>query len=140
MEIDDVILREYYRCIRRQLCCPRNQKKAVLAYIQNSVQNFLSENPEANMDDLVTAIGTPMDIVNSYFAGLEPEEIRESLKLRKRILQIIAGAAAVALVAWVTVIIIALNTHMGSMHGYFEMEVIQTSTANMMQSITAGNE
>lgn len=140
MEIDDVILKEYYRCIRRYLCCSRKQKDAVLAYVQNCVQNFLLEEPDANMDDLVAAIGTPIDIANAHFVGQDLEEIRKKLKIRKRILQIIAGAVAIALIGWFTAIIIALNMHSSSINGYVEVTVTQGPVSNTAPSDTAGNE
>lgn len=113
-------LKSYFREIKEVLPGNDCKKKKILRDIRLSVDNFLEENPDATFEAVVEHFGTPQQIGDSYTVEMPPWEMQRQLKIKKRIIGIVAGAVACALLLWGIAIGIALINDSKRANGYHE--------------------
>lgn len=126
----------YYREIRSWLPCSRKQKEQILGRFRDSVQAYLDENPGADFEQIRSHFGTPEQIAGTYVEELGTAELLRSLRVRRRVLTIIAATAAFVLVSWLCSVgwaiakeITYVNGHVVDEKGYSE-QIISTEGGN----------
>ena len=122
--MDRTELKKYYRDISKSLPSSTRSKKRIMADLQASIDAYLAENPDADFRDIQTRFGTPHAIANSYVEQLETGDVIKKLDVRKTIVLAVCSALLVALLLWLTGIIIALVNDYNSSHGHFEADPI----------------
>jgi hypothetical protein len=60
-------LEKFYKEIEKAL--PRDGRKTLFPDVKAGVNSYLTENPEATFDDVVSYVGTPECIANEYYAN-----------------------------------------------------------------------
>ena len=113
-------LKEYYRSIQKLLPCSLCQKRKLMKDIRCSVDSFLQEHPDATFETVSAHFGTPQQIAETYTEEMSPQELQKQLKVKKRIIGIIAGAAACALLIWGIAVGIALVNEFANADSYTE--------------------
>ena len=111
-------LNNYYREIRSYLPCSEKLKKSILSRLEETVNSYLDENPEADFTQLESHFGTPRQIADSYIGELSVTEISEKLQIRKRILITICAVCAAILAIWLIVVGIAMINELGAANGH----------------------
>lgn len=101
-------LKKYYRQINKELICPRNEKKKILADIKSNVTCYLEENPGADFDGVQAHFGTPDQITAAYIGEIDTPEIIRKLKIRNRIVAAVCVAVGICVLLWSAGIIAAL--------------------------------
>lgn len=104
MKPNDPALKRYYRSIRSWLPCSRRLKNQILSQIQDSVEQYLVQNPDASFSQLESQFGAPGTIAAAYVENTGTEGILRRLRIRRRITMIIVGVAAAILLAWASVV------------------------------------
>lgn len=104
MKPNDPALKRYYRSIRSWLPCSRRLKNQILSQIQDSVEQYLVQNPDASFSQLESQFGALGTIAAAYVENTGTEEILRRLRIRRRITMIIVGVAAAILLAWASVV------------------------------------
>lgn len=89
-----------------------------------SVRDFVTRNPYADYDAIVTRFGTPQQITASYLEDMDTQELAQHLKIRKKIITIVGAAALAIVLLWACVVSFALVEHFGRTNGYFGETVI----------------
>jgi hypothetical protein len=88
----------YLDTIFRNLCIPNDKKKILLRDLEDSVEIYLEENPDATYEELVAEFGSAEDIFKTWTETNSSENLVKDLKNRKRRMVIlIAGVIAVIL-------------------------------------------
>ena len=100
----NVALKRYYRSIRNCLPSSRKLKAKVLAEIDSNINEYLRENPYADIASIEARFGAPEQIAIAYVDELETPELLKKFQIRKRILTIIIGAVAIILILWLGVV------------------------------------
>lgn len=128
-------LKKYFHSIKKALRSTPGEKKHLLAALQSDVEEYLAENPEASMDDVVSHFGTPETIGMEHIRDLSIEELNTNMRAAsfvKRVI-LITGIAVVAIVA-VLAIGIALYNRDNSSQYYYE-EIITQALFPLLSSI-----
>lgn len=125
MKTQEKMLRAYYRNIKRELICPRDTKLRILSDLQYNVNAYLSENPDAALCDVQDHFGTPQQIAASYVEELGTPELLGKLKLRRRILTLVAAVLAVGLIVWAIAVVIASIDAHNSARNYYEVIITE---------------
>ena len=116
-------LKQYYQSIRASLPCPWKLKHKILSEIKSSVQNYLTEHPDAGIDDLEQQFGSPEQITASYLDEMDQQKLAANLKTNKRFIAIVAvGIAAALLMLAVTLGIMIYENHISN-PGYIEVTI-----------------
>ena len=74
----------------------------MLRDLRCSVKNFLEENPDATYETVVNHFGTPAQIADTYMEEIPPKELQRQLRIRKRIIGLVAGLVAAVVLIWAT--------------------------------------
>lgn len=116
-------LKQYYRSIEKRLPAS-SHKKRFIQELQASVDAWLEQNPSADFGTVQERFGTPEKIAADYSGEIDTQEVMKKYKLRKWIISIIAGAAALALVIWLVFLITASIDAAKDADGYVETSPI----------------
>ena len=100
----NVALKRYYRSIRNCLPSSRKLKAKVLAEIDSNINEYLRENPYADIASIEARFGAPEQIAIAYVDELETPELLKKFQIRKKILTIIISAVAIILILWLGVV------------------------------------
>ncbi len=102
-------LNKYYKEIAKAL--PRKGKKTLLPHIKAGVEDYLAENPEATIDDVVSYAGTPEDISAEYYATQEGTKITKEIKSSRLIKSVVLAIVLSALVIYMGFMLYTLLKH-----------------------------
>jgi uncharacterized protein DUF6120 len=73
----------YYSKIEAELVCSKKEKKRLLGELRNSIDLYLRENPEVDMNGIVQYFGSPYEIANSYISTVDGKAINKQYKRHK---------------------------------------------------------
>lgn len=127
MTTKDKQIRQYFRQIQKCIPGGAKGKKQILSNIQQSVENYLLENPDADFNTLQSHFGTPQQVAEAYIENMNADEIMGKLNTKKLVLRIAIGAVIVAILIWAICLIVALNQNEKDVNGYYEVEIIETT-------------
>ena len=108
-------LKKYYRDIGKALSGSK-ERKAIITQIESSVNNYLEENQDATISDVVNRIGSPQQIADEYIDNQSNDEIAAKIKVGKRILI----AVCVVLVAALLIYLLVALDFIYKNHGHFD--------------------
>ncbi len=99
----DTALKRYYRSIRKDLPCSYKMKKRIMQQIQESVDQFLEQNPDADFDAVQLHFGEPQTIALSYIEDQDAPELLRKMRIKKSVLAIVACTMALIVAIWLAV-------------------------------------
>lgn len=114
-------VRCYMGKVRSWLPGSRKLKKGILAQIEATVHEYLTENPGADYTSLVKRFGTPQQIASAYVDEMDTAELLRNLKIRRNIIRIVATVAAAIIIIWAGVVSVALVSDYNSANGRVEI-------------------
>lgn len=112
-------LSRYYAEVRSWLPCSRKLKNQIMAQLQESVKNYLIQNPSADFDQLQAYLGTPEEIAAAYVNEMNTDILLRDLRVRRKIVAIVAGVMATVLAIWVIAVSWAVVKELNSDTGTF---------------------
>lgn len=112
-------LRQYYLAIRSLLPCCWKRKNAFIRTLDSSIAAYISEHPDADFTQIERHFGTPQQIAASYIEEMDPQEITDKLKVRKRILQIVVSAVFLCALVWLILLAVAFLNELNSADGFY---------------------
>lgn len=120
-------LKQYLLEVKRLLPCSSNEKKRCIVELEADVSALLENNPNATLEDLYSAIGSPQSIAESFMARIDPKQLSHKLSVKRKIaISVIAIIAFLAVVVSAVAISVANDVH-DIKNGYFT-EFIGDST------------
>ena len=106
-------LKHYYRQIRSWLPCSRKLKKQILAQIESSISAYLQEHPSADIAEIKARFGEPQQIAAAHVDELGASDLLRDLRVKRKVVGIIATFAAALVILWATAVTIAvIDAHM----------------------------
>lgn len=100
MGTNDPALKRYIRSIRKTLPCSRKMKRAVVSQISKSIEDYLIQNPAADLEAVQDHFGTPQQIAVNCVDGQDAFVQLQKLRTKKRILSVTAGVMVALLLVW----------------------------------------
>lgn len=91
--------------------------------MEASVRDYVTDRPGVDYRAICGRFGTPEQVVSTYLEELETPELMEKLRVRKKIVTILAVAVFSVVLLWAWVVGIALAEHRESVGGHFEEQV-----------------
>ncbi len=122
--VTDKELKNYYSQIERLLFCDRKKKKEFLCQLKENVEDFLSDMPEATMEDIKKAFGTPESICGSFIENTDSVKIKKQIQLKK----VLIISVIIALIIYALFVVASLIDVHTEAHGYFEEGFLAVSS------------
>lgn len=119
-------LKGYCREVRDWLPCSRKLKKSIMEQLQGSIQDYLEQNPAADFDQLQSHFGTPETIAAAYVNEMGTDVLLRDLRIRRKIISIVAGVMAAVLAVWLIAVGWAVVKELNRDEGTFQEEGITT--------------
>lgn len=116
-------LKQYYQSIRASLPCPWKLKHKILSEIKSSVQNYLTEHPDAGIDDLEQQFGSPEQITASYLAEMDQQKLAANLKTSRRFIAIVTAGVVAALLMLAVTLAVVIYDDQNYDNGYIETSI-----------------
>lgn len=95
----------YLRGVGDALPCGRKAKKQIVSQISDSMEDYLEENPDADFEMVQTHFGTPQEIAASYINEQDPSVLVRKMRIKKKVIVIVAAVMAAILLTWASVVI-----------------------------------
>ena len=121
----DPIVNQYLSAVKAELSCSHKQKQQLIKQLENSIDIYISENGNVDMDKLILEFGSPEEIAFSFLEDEPPASLRKRLSLKKNVVKtmIILGAI---LIAVFTILGTAYVVDFHSFtHGYYQDTVAE---------------
>ena len=109
--------RKYLQQVRGWIPCGGKMKQRTMVQIEDNLDHFLDENPYADYQTIVARFGTPEEIAATYVDEMDTPELLSNLRIKRKIVQIVAGTAAVAVAIWLGVAAVAFVISLESVDG-----------------------
>ena len=116
-------LKQYYKSISRALVCDKKEKRHILDAIKNSIDCYISDNPDAGVMDIIAHFGSANDVAAEYYNGETPWEITTKIKNGKQIIRVVVIAIAIALLVYLLAIVAIVIADVNALNGYNEVIV-----------------
>lgn len=104
--------------------------------MENSVREFASEQPGADYAAIVKWFGPPERIAESYVAEMDSAELIWGMKIRYKVLLIVAATAALCAVMRFCMLATAYTKYAKNMNGYAVVEVIEIESETFTEGDT----
>lgn len=125
MERHSRAVRRYLREIRGWLPCSGKLKRGILERIEHTIQEYLAENQDAAYEELTERFGMPQQIAATYVEEMGTDELLRDLRIRRKIMKIVAATAAVVICLWAGLVIASYVDHCKDVNGYATVEIIE---------------
>lgn len=118
-------VRRYLRRVRRWLPCSWRMKNRIMENIQANLEVFLEEHPDTNLSQLDEQFGIPQQIAATYIENVGTAELLRNLRVRRRIVGIVAGCAALIFAIWLGSVLWLTADAYNSIHGAITRSVTE---------------
>ena len=135
MGSNNPVLKQYIRSIRHSLPCHGKMKRHIVSQIRSSVEDYLLENPGADLAAIQAHFGTQQEIAAGYVTYEDTSVLLQKISIRKKVLIIVAGVMAVILLMWAGTVIWAAMDAWDSTRGHTD-----TFVENYSQSSNIGGQ
>ena len=112
-------VQRYLREIKADIPCTGKRKRDILNRISETIGGYLEENTNPSYDELTARFGTPKQIVTSCLEEMDSGELIKRLKIKRKIVGIVAAAAVAVVVLWAAAVSIMLYKDEQARNGYF---------------------
>lgn len=125
MTKNDPVLNHYYKEISSWLPCSKKLKKQIIGQIQSCVEDYLAQEPDTDIAQLKNHFGDPQTIAATYVENTGTAEILKDLRIKKRIVRIVASIMAAILIMWASVVTWAVIKADRDIEGQVEYSVYE---------------
>ena len=105
MDRNDSALKRYIRGISDGLPYSMRARKQILSQIRESIDDYLRENPEADLATVQAHFGTPQEIAASFVNEQDASTLLHKMSIKKKVLVMVAGVMAMVLLTWAGVVV-----------------------------------
>ena len=113
--VTDKELKNYYSQITRLAVCERKKKKAFLLELKENIEEFVSDSPEATLEEIEKLFGTPEVIAQSLVSNTDSAKIRKQVQIKKAVVV----SLIIALIIYALFVVLSLIDVHTEAHGYF---------------------
>ena len=94
-------LNDYFKKIKKNLICSKSIKKIFIHDFKNRVDEYVDENPDVSIEDIISTFGTPNDIIKGFDNELEYYKNKAKKRLIISIAIIVASIIVIGVLAFV---------------------------------------
>lgn len=125
--LKNALVKWYLWRIGRELPGNRKRRKAILSRVENSVQDYVIENPYVNYKLLQRRFGTPRQIAESYIQEMDSSEVLLEMRSREKMLKAVLTALSLFVLIWFGFCAAAYYQHTVAVNGsgVIEIEIIE---------------
>lgn len=123
--MEKVHLHWYLWTVYERLPGTRKQKKKILSRVKDSIQEYVSENPNADFASIVKCFGTPEQFAESCVAEMDSSYLLEGMRTSEKILRIVMIAVTLGILIWVGFLTMAYCDFQKYENGYATVEIIE---------------
>lgn|GEM_PF-5831405 len=98
-------LRKYYREIKRNLNCSLKDKKRFMNDIKETINVYLYDNPNTNIDDIYNIYGSPTELKESFLINFDYKDINTRISVSKVIKRSIIFAFLLIIIFYVYLLV-----------------------------------
>lgn len=122
--------RRYCKLVWALLPCSRKQKNEILQQLRESLTAYQAEHPDADFRQLRAHFGSPESVAAACVESAGTAEILHALRIRKRIVMLIASVLIAALLLWASAlsIIVYQNGRAGADFAVVEITELPEGT------------
>lgn len=91
------LIKQYCRQVKQAMAVPQNINQKIIRPLENSIEEYLMDNPRATIDDLYAAFGTPQQYAQESLSFLGNTHILQAMKRQTLYTRLIAGLCVIAL-------------------------------------------
>ena len=117
-------IRRYCRQVRAWLPCGQKQKRYITQKILADTTARFEDDGAVTYAALVEHFGTPQAIAAAYIDSQDTAALLRSLRIRRRIMAMVAGTLACILISWAATVTWAIARHLNSSNGYGSVTII----------------
>ena len=77
MKITDKERRKYLKEIQELLVCSAKERRRFIKEFESNIDDYISDDPEASIEDLRNAMGSPQEIAEGFIANISPKDIKK---------------------------------------------------------------
>ena len=120
----NLYLKKYFRDIEKLLVCSKDEKKKLISDLHISIENYITNNSNVSINDIITNFGTPEQISEYSLASEEHHHTVKSIKSTGRIIRIVMLAVISVIVIIGIYLVVDLKMKENFQNGRF-IEVFQ---------------
>lgn len=109
------------------LPCSQRLKNELLAQIRCNLERYRELHPDLGFAELRKEFGEPHVIAAAYVESAGTAEILKALRIRKRIVAIVAAVMAAALLLWAATVTWAIVENRELVNGHLEVSTTEIS-------------
>lgn len=95
--------------------------------MEDSVRTYATENPRLDYAAIVARFGDPCAVAESCVEEMETPELLKNLRVRRKVVSIVAAVALAIVILWLGVVSIAWAEHRDHDGGYFEEKIVNVT-------------
>lgn len=92
-------VKEYLSKLKRRSALPHNYLKSLAEGMEKQIGQYLYENPNASMEQLVQVFGKPEDVTAEYAGSLDQEQLARYAKRRNIMIGAVLAIAILSILA-----------------------------------------
>ncbi len=96
--------KKYIQKISHLLPLHTKRERMFLREMEDSVERFVEENDDGNIDSVVERFGTPLDVVHDYLSSMSEDELHKALS-KSRIIK----TAVIIVLIGIVIILLAIE-------------------------------
>lgn len=100
--------RRYLRAVRQLLPGSRKMKNEIMALICSSVDDYLEQSPDADIDQITDRFGAPQSVAVACLDNVDTKILLKDLHVRRRIVAAVMAILLTMLILWSGVIVWAI--------------------------------
>lgn len=135
MKITDNERKKYINEIQKLLVCEPKERRNFVRDFNSDIDDFISDNPEASIDELEKAMGTPQEIADGFMSNASPKDIKK----RTSIARIVLFASVITMILIVIFYATAWIDAYESNRGQDEMVIIDHGVISEEENTTLSN-
>ncbi len=123
MQVTEKEKKQYLNSIEKQLVCKATQRKDFLNTFEDNIEAYLSDNPNADFEQLQNDMGTPQEIADSFLENESASTVKKKMSVAK---WVAVGIAVALLIYAIAVISLWIDAHKNN-NGYGEVSIVEES-------------
>lgn len=97
MKITDKERRKYLKEIQELLVCSAKERRRFIKEFDGNIDDYISDNPEASIEELRNAMGSPQEIAEGFIANVSPKDVVKRTSFSKTMI-VIASLVAIFII------------------------------------------
>ncbi|HOH88412.1 DUF6120 family protein [Ruminococcus sp.] len=125
MKITNKERNQYINQIKKLLFCSSKERKKFLKEFNDNIDDFLKDNPEASIDELQKAMGTPQEIADGFLGNTSTQDIKKRTSIVR---VVIIFATIITLIITAVYVSAWIDAHRENNGGHDEITIIDYGT------------